>query len=130
MFDNKFGNVTEDSKTIEVDTPLRIPVLSSDGFGLKFDEDKMKYSFFFDQFPNAIDGLVKCGMYGQKKYKVKETDGKTGWEHVENAESRYRDALLRHFFAYTRGEVVDPESKLPHIYHVVWNACALTELSK
>lgn len=58
---------------------------------------------------------------GTKKY-----GDPDNWRKVEP--QRYRDALYRHWLAYLRGEKCDPESGLPHLWHLVCNAAFLIEM--
>ena len=60
--------------------------------------------------------------YGINKYGKAES-----WRTVEI--ERYRDALMRHFFAYLDDpKGVDEESGLPHLWHLECNAAFLAEL--
>lgn len=59
--------------------------------------------------------------YGATKYKSDDN-----WMSVEP--QRYRDALYRHWLAYYGGEVNDPESGLPHLWHIATNAAFLIEM--
>lgn len=59
--------------------------------------------------------------YGCKKYHDPEN-----WRKVEP--QRYHDALYRHWLAYLEGEVNDPESGLPHIWHCACNIAFLIEM--
>ena len=61
--------------------------------------------------------------YGTAKYHDPEN-----WRQVEA--QRYRDALYRHWLAYLDGEECDPESGLPHLWHLAANAAFLIELDK
>lgn len=59
--------------------------------------------------------------YGAKKYKADDN-----WKQVEP--QRYRDALYRHLLAYLEGEANDPESGLPHLWHIATNVAFLIEM--
>jgi hypothetical protein len=59
--------------------------------------------------------------YGCAKYHDPEN-----WRQVEP--QRYRDALYRHFLAYLGGEEKDPESGLPHLWHLACNVAFLCEM--
>jgi len=85
----------------------------------KHDSDKPRYDLLP---PIAIDYMAKVLTFGAKKYKPE------GWRTVENAIPRYQAALLRHSFAMLRGEVLDPESGLPHAAHAMCCAAFITEL--
>lgn len=61
--------------------------------------------------------------YGTAKYHDPDN-----WRRVEV--QRYRDALYRHWLAYLDGEWLDPESGLPHLWHLATNAAFLIELDK
>lgn len=90
--------------------------------GAKLDKGKQRPSLIFDSMPRALAGVVAVGTFGAAKY----SDG--GWLEVERGIDRYRDAQLRHESAIARGELVDPESGLPHDWHRAWNVLAQVEL--
>lgn len=73
-------------------------------------------------FPKAIAGVATVSGFGATKYAW------NGWRHVDNGIDRYTDAMVRHLAAEAQGEVLDPESGLPHAWHVAWNALARAEL--
>ena len=68
-----------------------------------------------------IDAVTAVREHGCKKYHDPEN-----WKQVEP--QRYRDALYRHWLAYLRGEKIDLESGLPHLWHLVCNAAFLIEM--
>lgn len=68
----------------------------------------------------AFDGVVDVITFGAKKY------APNNWRAVEH--DRYLAALLRHMSAFMQGEVIDPDSGLPHMSHIACNACFLSEL--
>ena len=72
--------------------------------------------------PNALLAVAKVLTFGAEKY------GRDNWRQVENAETRYMDAALRHLNAYQRGEVVDPESGESHLAHAVCGLMFVLEL--
>lgn len=70
-----------------------------------------------------IKAVAAVRLYGTKKY-----GDPDNWKRVEV--ERYRDALYRHWLAYLDGEKDDPESGLPHLWHIATNIAFLIELEK
>lgn len=73
--------------------------------------------------PSLIWAVTAIREYGCQKYHDPEN-----WRKVEP--QRYQDALYRHWLAYLEGEVNDPESGLPHIWHVACNVAFLIEMEE
>jgi hypothetical protein len=84
--------------------------------GVKLDDGKLFMSLIP---PETIIGLAEVLTFGANKYT------KNGWQTVPEAQDRYKDALLRHFYAFQSGETHDPESGLHHLKHVLVNASFL-----
>lgn len=80
--------------------------------GEKYDGDKPRMSLIP---PQAIIEISKVLTFGAHKY------DDNNWQYVDNAKSRYADALLRHIFAWLDGEQTDPESGLHHLAHAGCN---------
>lgn len=80
------------------------------------------YKGFFAQFPLGISRVAEVMRYGANKHSW------FGWLTVEDADTVYRDALLRHMTAIAEGEVTDRDSGQPHVAHVASNAMILLEL--
>ena len=70
---------------------------------------------------SLIRAVAEVREYGCRKYHDPEN-----WRQV-NAQ-RYRDALYRHWLAYLGGESDDPESGMPHLWHMACNLDFLIEL--
>lgn len=71
-----------------------------------------------------IRAVAVVRMYGNKKYPE---GGPDNWRRVEP--QRYRDALFRHLLSYLDDpKGTDPESGLPHLWHLACNAAFLIEL--
>lgn len=70
---------------------------------------------------SLIRAVTAIREYGCQKYHDPEN-----WRKVEP--QRYQDALYRHWLAYLEGEVDDPESGLPHIWHCACNIAFLIEM--
>ena len=87
------------------------------GLGLKFDKGKLRYSLIP---PTATHAIAEVLTFGAEKY------APNSWQHVPNAHERYLDALMRHLEAYRAGELIDPESLLPHMSHLLCNAAFLS----
>jgi len=81
--------------------------------GQKHDAEKPR----MDLLPfEALEEVAKVLTLGARKY------SDNGWQNVENADARYRAAMLRHFCADQKGEKFDAESGLLHAAHMATNA--------
>ena len=82
---------------------------------LKFSGHKTRY----DLVPPAFsEGVANVFTYGARKYKP------YNWTKATDPDC-FIAAALRHLEAYRRGERLDPESGLPHLYHLAANAAML-----
>lgn len=86
----------------------------------KFDKGKTMYHLIPLE---PFEGLAEIFTYGYNKYAHVGEAG-SSWREVEP--ERYESAMWRHWVAYKKGEEFDKESNLPHIWHFLWNAYALT----
>lgn len=86
--------------------------------GRKYDHGKLRFDLVP---PGALEEIVKAITYGSKKY------GDDNWRRVEQGRARYFAALMRHAWAYARGEKLDHESGVHHLGHA--GACVLFLLS-
>lgn len=82
----------------------------SDAF-LKFDDGKLMLSLVD---PDFVTGVAQILTFGAAKY------AKNNWQ-LNTDLDRYKDALLRHTYAYLGGELLDPESGFPHLDHMACN---------
>ena len=119
MSDNKdycpiCGNIMTDHRCMNFDTPAYAAV--SKPTGLKYDSGKLRYSLVP---PIAMRALAEVLTFGALKY------APNNWQLVDNGKERYLDALYRHLEAYRSGELVDPESNLPHLSHAITNIAFL-----
>ena len=73
--------------------------------------------------PSLVLAVAEVREYGSHKYGETEN-----WRLVEA--DRYRNALYRHLLAYLDGEQYDPESMLPHMWHIACNAAFLIEMEE
>lgn len=81
--------------------------------GLKNDAGKVR----MDLVPlEVVERIGKILTFGAEKY------GENNWQNIPDFWKRYKAALLRHLTAIDKGELIDPESGLPHIDHVLCNA--------
>lgn len=87
--------------------------------GLKYDTGKNRMGLVLEGFSNALWEVGKVGSFGANKY------GENNWMYLDNAKSRYKDALFRHLFQYMQGKDLDEESGLKHLSHACWNCLAL-----
>lgn len=72
--------------------------------------------------PALIEAVAAVREYGCSKYHDPDN-----WRRVEP--QRYREALYRHWLAYLKNpEACDPESGLPHLWHLACNAAFLIEM--
>lgn len=89
--------------------------------GVKFDQGKLRYTLVP---PRALRLIVEVLEFGAGKYSV------GNWAKVPDAKQRYKDALLRHIYAYLEGETIDPESGVHHLAHAACCILFLLELEK
>jgi hypothetical protein len=83
----------------------------------KYDQGKVR----MDLVPlSVIENVAKILGMGAEKY------GENSWQELPDFWKRYKAALLRHLTAIDKGELIDPESGLPHIDHVLCNAVFLS----
>jgi len=72
------------------------------------------------QGPKGLDGLAKVLEFGSRKYY------RGNWL-KGFPDTSLIDSMMRHLTAYISGEILDPESGLPHIDHIHANAKFLAE---
>jgi len=85
--------------------------------GKKNDESKPMLSLYPVK---ALAATCDVMVHGGEKY------GLNNWRHVEPP-ARYLDAALRHLYAVAQGELVDPDSGLPHLAHASASVAFLLE---
>ena len=90
--------------------------------GKKYDEGKPMSGLMLRDFCCALTKVAEVSTYGCLKY-----GSPSGWQKVEQADTRYHNALVRHLLAEPCTEM-DEESGLLHLAHVAWNALAILEL--
>ncbi len=88
-------------------------------FDKKFDQGKPRFDLIDPQF--ELD-LANVMAHGAQKYEA------NSWQTVPDATNRYRAALRRHLNAIELGELIDPDSGLPHTAHISANAMFLSYL--
>lgn len=75
--------------------------------GVKADEDKIPYELLAPEYLEATASVLK---FGANKY------GARNWE-LGMAWSRPFGALMRHMWAWWKGEKADPETGMSHLWH-------------
>lgn len=83
---------------------------SESGF-IKLDSGKRRLSLIEPQFINSLGDVIT---FGAQKY------APGNWRLCEDT-SRYKDALLRHIYAYLSGEQQDQETCIDHLAHAACN---------
>ena len=89
--------------------------------GTKLDDDKPHCWQVLSLFSRALLRVSEHGTKGNRKY------SSGGWLKVPDAETRYKDAMLRHQLAMASGEVLDEDGH-DHLTAIAWNAIAILEL--
>ena len=89
---------------------------SEDQIGVKFDNGKPQLSLIPPKFVIQVAEVMS---FGAKKY------GVGNWKYLQSPKERYKDALLRHLYAYLDGELNDPETGMPHLAHLATNTAFL-----
>ncbi len=88
---------------------------SSQSSFMKNDSGKNMISLIDPQFVVLLGQILT---FGANKY------AKDNWKLCEDT-SRYKDALLRHLYAYLDGEQLDPESGMSHLGHAAFGLMCL-----
>jgi hypothetical protein len=78
--------------------------------GVKFDRNKPMWSLVP---PNPMEEVVEVLTYGANKYSP------DNWQHVDDPDTRYFNAAMRHIWAWRQGEQFDAESHKSHLAHAV-----------
>lgn len=89
--------------------------MMSDDQAMRFNDGKPQYSLIDLQ---ALEQCARVLEFGAKKY------ARNNWKKGLPI-TQILDSLLRHVAALASGELIDPESGLPHIGHIQCNAMFL-----
>lgn len=93
----------------------------SDYNAKKHDMGKLRMDLFPVETMESISAVLT---YGAEKYAAH------SWRTVPDAIPRYVAAMLRHYVAWKKGEMLDAESGLPHTSHMACNAMFIDALVK
>ena len=83
--------------------------------GRKDDSSKLRYDLYP---PEALEGTVRILTFGAEKYSDRNWEKGMKW-------GRVFGALMRHLWAWWRGEAADPETGESHLHHA---ACCIAFL--
>jgi len=81
--------------------------------GRKDDQEKPRFDLIEPQFERKLAEVLTSGA---ARY------GDENWKKVPEGRPRYYAALRRHLQAWREGELLDPETRKPHLIHA---ACCL-----
>jgi hypothetical protein len=118
------GLKTIEKKHVEIVNKVKIeefgtPQVSETG-SLRYNDGKPRQSLLD---PDFIEGMAKVITYGSKKY------GDFNWAKGNNFSIPY-DSMMRHIIAFQKGEEIDKESGIHHLFMVATNAMILYYYSK
>lgn len=82
-------------------------------YAVKYDEGKRDWSLLPIE---SVEEIIKVLEFGQKKYAAWNWANGEGFKYT-----RVFNSLVRHIFAWVRGEDNDPESGLSHLAHAGCN---------
>lgn len=88
--------------------------------GKKFDDDKLRFDLVP---PGPLCDLAEIYTLGAKKYQDRNWEQGLKW-------SRIFAAIMRHLWAFWRGEDLDKESGKSHLAHAAWGCFALLEFTR
>lgn len=95
---------------------MQVPTIEEKAIGRKDDKGKLRYGLIPAQ---VLEALAAVLTFGARKYAPE------NWRLLSDPEQRYEDALWRHLMEYKKGERLDSDSKLPHLWHAVTNLAFL-----
>ena len=94
------------------DNQVKTASTTDSGFK-KLDSGKTRFTLVDPVF---VEGFAKILTDGAQKY------GVDNWKLLPDDElHRYQDALLRHINSYFKGEKLDPDTGMSHLYHAACN---------
>lgn len=79
---------------------------------IKYDTGKLRFDLIDPFFEKEIAEVLT---FGAAKY------APNNWQNLEDGIDRHYAALLRHLNAWRRGESIDDESGMPHLWHAATN---------
>jgi hypothetical protein len=88
--------------------------------GIKHDQGKLRYDLIP---PHALEELAKVYTQGAEKY------GEYNWSKGITW-SRIFAAIMRHLWAFWKGEDIDSDSGISHVTHAMWGCFTLVEYYK
>lgn len=91
--------------------------LPNGAVGYKNDEEKLRYDLIP---PSLLESLAAVLTFGAKKYADRNWEKGMAW-------GRVFGALMRHMWAWWRGEAADPDTGLSHLAHAAFCIAALIE---
>lgn len=100
----------------------KIPAGAANSVAMKYDSGKTDWSLMPFE---AIEEINKVLDFGAKKYAAHNWRTGSGFKYT-----RVLSSLLRHTFAWARGEDLDPESGLSHLAHMGCNVVFLIYYNK
>jgi len=83
--------------------------------GLRYDDDKPRFDLLP---PEAMEALARHYLAGAQKYDARNWEKGMAW-------GRCFGSMMRHAWAWMRGEDIDQETGNHHMIAVAWNAIAL-----
>ena len=96
---------------------VQLKVVGNSEQAMRFNTGKTQLSYILEA-DVAMAGMCRVFEFGAEKYA--RGNWKKGLDPIE-----VMDSLLRHQIAYMSGEIIDPESGLPHVDHITCNAVFL-----
>ena len=87
----------------------------ADGGGLRFNEGKLRYDLIP---PEIMDALAAHYSAGARKYADRNWERGMSW-------CKCFASMMRHSWAWMRGEDIDAETGSHHMVAVMWNAAAI-----
>lgn len=90
------------------------------GLGSRNNTGKLPYELIP---PHTMTALASVLQVGAQKYSPR------NWEKGMPHSTSYA-SLMRHLLAWWQGQETDPETNLPHSWHVLWNAMAIVEMER